>query len=254
VTRSLASAQPTEGEPASASKRKTRRMQPQPHSQKSSPSTEANEMKSKSQLRPFILVSLIAAVQGLTGCTVAAEDESWEDVGETEQEVIVYNDVVKLVGAQSGKCLDVAGAANWDGANIQIWNCNWTKAQLFRRQTMQGAAFRLVNVASGKCVDVSGAAKYDGANIQQWTCNGTAAQLFYIREVDGTYSGVINLGSGKALDVEGWRDYAGANVQQWTYGGGNNQKWALVAENALPPPALGLAATVGGPATRPQAW
>lgn len=208
------------------------------------------EMKSRAQRRPFIFASLIAVVQGLAGCTVGAQNESWEDVAQTEQDL--SGDVVKLVGAQSGKCLDVAGAANWDGANVQLWSCNWTNAQLFRKQMMQGAAFRLVNVASGKCVDVSGASKNDGANVQQWTCNGTAAQLFYTWDVDATYSRVTNLYSGKVLDVAGWGDFNGANVQQWTYGGGNNQKWALLAPNATPPRPQGLAATLGGDATRPQ--
>jgi hypothetical protein len=182
-------------------------------------------MKSKELRRPLTLVFLFAALQALTGCA-AETDESWEEVGETEQSASLTGTYM-ISSRQSGKCLDVTKSNRDEGGNIQLWRCNLSNAQKFFRVHHSGNIYVYMNVNSRKCIDVAGAAHWDGANVQQWSCNASGAQLFYEEETEGGYKRIINVNSGRALDVANWGTYDGANIQQWAYGGGKNQQWVL---------------------------
>ena len=74
-----------------------------------------------------------------------------------------------------GRCLDVAGAVNAQGTNVQIWDCNGTVAQVWT--FFPGG--RIQNVM-GRCLDVAGAVNAQGTNVQIWDCNGTVAQIWNI--------------------------------------------------------------------------
>ena len=84
--------------------------------------------------------------------------------------------VYDLVGAGSGKSLDVSGASRADGARAQIWARNATMAQMFRVALGPDGFYSVRAVHSGKALDVCGGSSADGAAVQTWTPNGTAAQ------------------------------------------------------------------------------
>ena len=69
-----------------------------------------------------------------------------------------------------GKCLDVDHQGTEDGTQIQIWECNGTKAQKWSLEKGQIRGF------AGKCLDVDHQGTEDGTKIQLWECNGSAAQ------------------------------------------------------------------------------
>lgn len=74
-------------------------------------------------------------------------------------------------------CLDVPGANFFEGADLQLWECNGTKAQKFAYEKKSGEirAYTQPNL----CLDVPGAEFFEGAELQLWGCNGSNAQKFY---------------------------------------------------------------------------
>jgi hypothetical protein len=136
---------------------------------------------------------------------------------------------VHLVDVNSGKCIDVNGAATADGTKIQIWSCNGTGAQSFNVQ-QGGNSTTMVNTNSNKCVDVPGSSTTAGAKIQLWTCNGTGAQSFQLKAVSGGSYQVVNTHSGQCLDVSGAGTADGTQIVQWPCHTGNNQRFKLVSQ------------------------
>ncbi|MFI6743471.1 lectin [Nonomuraea sp. NPDC050451] len=122
-----------------------------------------------------------------------------------------------LKGAGSGRCLDVSGASQANGAQAQIWDCNGQANQ----QWASTAAGEL-RVYGGKCLDVSGAGTADGTAVIIWDCNGQNNQKWRLN-ADGT---VTAIGANKCLDVSGYGTANGTKVQIWSCTGATNQKWA----------------------------
>ncbi|MEV0200437.1 RICIN domain-containing protein [Nonomuraea sp. NPDC050691] len=126
-------------------------------------------------------------------------------------------DAGALKGAGSGRCLDVSGASQANGAQAQIWDCNGQSNQQWT-STSSGE----LRVYGTKCLDVNGAGTADGTAVIIWDCNGQNNQKWRLNS-DGT---ITALGANKCLDVSGSGTANGAKVQIWTCHGGANQKWA----------------------------
>ncbi|MBB5783288.1 ThuA domain-containing protein [Nonomuraea jabiensis] len=122
-----------------------------------------------------------------------------------------------LKGTGSGRCLDVSGASQANGAQAQVWDCNGQSNQ----QWTSTAAGEL-RVYGGKCLDVSGAGTADGASVIIWDCNGQNNQKWRLN-ADGTITAV---GANKCLDVNGTAN--GSKARIWTCTGGTNQRWTRV--------------------------
>ncbi|GAA3138247.1 ricin-type beta-trefoil lectin domain protein [Nonomuraea roseoviolacea] len=127
-----------------------------------------------------------------------------------------------LQGVGSGRCLDVSGASQANGAQAQIWDCNGQPNQ----QWTSSSAGEL-RVYGGKCLDVNGAATADGTTVIIWDCNGQDNQKWRLN-ADGTITAV---GANKCLDVSGAGTANGTRVQIWTCHGGANQKWTRPARS-----------------------
>jgi hypothetical protein len=122
-----------------------------------------------------------------------------------------------LRGVGSGRCLDVSGASQTDGTNVQIWDCNGgTNQQWTLTDSNQ------LTVYGNKCLDVPGHATTAGTRPVIWSCNGGTNQQWRVNS-DGT---VVAVESGLCLDVSGAGTANGTAVQLWNCTGGNNQKWS----------------------------
>ncbi|MET7463975.1 arabinofuranosidase catalytic domain-containing protein [Nonomuraea sp. NPDC005501] len=121
-----------------------------------------------------------------------------------------------LVGVGSGRCLDVSGASQANGAQTQIWDCN---GQANQQWTSTSAGE--LRVYGGKCLDVNGAGAADGTAVIIWDCNGQNNQKWRLN-ADGTITAV---GANKCLDIAGAGTANGTKAQIWTCNGRNNQKW-----------------------------
>lgn len=126
----------------------------------------------------------------------------------------------------ANKVLDVLGASNNNGANVQIYNKNGTFAQNFVLKKVSTHEYQITCEKSGKALDVAGASANAGANVWQYSKNNTNAQKWRIVDAgNGYYYIVSNLGT--VLDVSGAGTGNGTNVQAYTLNGSNAQKWKL---------------------------
>jgi hypothetical protein len=124
-----------------------------------------------------------------------------------------------LVGAQSGRCLDVVGANQTNGARAQVRDCN---SQANQRWTSTGA--RELRVYAGKCLDTVAGGTAPGTAVQIWDCTGAAGQQWSVN-ANGT---VTSGSSGLCLDVANQGVANGSRVALWTCNGQANQRWSRV--------------------------
>ncbi|NES27079.1 1,4-beta-xylanase [Micromonospora terminaliae] len=132
-----------------------------------------------------------------------------------------------LVNRNSGKALDVYGAATADGARITQWTRNNGTNQQWQFVDSGGGYYRLKSRNSGKVLDVSNRATTDGAPLIQWTDANATNQQFQLTD-SGGYLRLINRNSGKAVEVQGAATTDGANIVQYTDWNGTNQQWQPV--------------------------
>jgi len=121
-----------------------------------------------------------------------------------------------LVGAASGRCLDVPGGNTANGTQPIIWDCSGAANQHWTNygQTLQ---------ALGKCLDAPTNATA-GAKAQLWDCHGGTNQRWTLSS-DGTIRGAQ---SGLCLDVDHNLTANGAVVLLWTCSAAANQRWSRV--------------------------
>lgn len=132
----------------------------------------------------------------------------------------------------SNKVLDVPGASQASGANVQLYTANNTNAQKFQFRYVGSGLYTIVNVNSGKVLDVAGGSTANGANVQQYASNGTLAQMWYLVSSDSYYT-IFSAKSGKVLDIVGAHTANGTNVQQYASNGTNAQKFVLRATQLI---------------------
>ncbi|WP_405143153.1 lectin [Sphaerisporangium sp. NBC_01403] len=119
-------------------------------------------------------------------------------------------------GVGSGRCLDVSGSSQANGAQAQIWDCNGQANQQWT-STASGE----LRVYGGKCLDVNNAGTADGTSVIIWDCNGQANQQWRLNS-DGTITAV---GANKCLDVPNNATANGTKLAIWSCNGGSNQRW-----------------------------
>jgi Ricin-type beta-trefoil lectin domain-like len=89
--------------------------------------------------------------------------------------VNVGGEYFMLRARHSGKCAQVNGASNENGAPITQWGCQRDRAHFHWKQTVAenragDPYYYIVNRASGKCMHVHGGGSENGALITQWDC------------------------------------------------------------------------------------
>ena len=141
-----------------------------------------------------------------------------------------------VLNAKSLLALDVQGASDEAGANVQQYTVNRTDAQIWA-VVSQSTGYELICSLTGNALDVEDGNRVSGNNVQQFTRNGTAAQRWTIA-ADGktaTYEGksydtytVKCVGTSLALDVSSGGTTAGTNVQIYTANATDAQRWLFV--------------------------
>ena len=125
----------------------------------------------------------------------------------------------RIIGAQSGRCIEVPGATTSNGTQTQLWDCTGAT-----HQTWTATAGKQLTVYGGtKCLDANGQGASNGTAVIIWDCNGQPNQQWNIN-ANGTITGVQ---SGLCLDAVGAGTANGTKVNLWSCHGGTNQQWAL---------------------------
>lgn len=123
------------------------------------------------------------------------------------------------------KVLDICNADIASGANLQLWDLNWTNAQKFRLKYLEQGFYEIESLCSGKLVDVAWGGKSEGTNIWQWERNHTDAQKWKIINAGNGYFYIESRCSRLYIDVCNSNIANGSNVLSWVFHGGNNQKF-----------------------------
>ncbi|MDG4856618.1 ThuA domain-containing protein [Streptomyces sp. T-3] len=117
-------------------------------------------------------------------------------------------------GVASGRCLDVAGVSQANGAQTQLWDCHGGSNQQWSR-TSTGE----LRVYGTKCLNASGTGT--GTAVTIWDCNGQASQKWNLN----SNRTLTNVASGLCLDANGAGTANGTKAILWTCNGGANQQW-----------------------------
>ncbi|WNM43109.1 endo-1,4-beta-xylanase [Micromonospora halotolerans] len=120
----------------------------------------------------------------------------------------------RIVGAQSGRCIDVPNASQNNGTRVQLYDCNGQANQAW---TLTSS--KQLTVYGSKCLDAAGSG--NASAVQIYSCNGQANQQWNVNS-NGTITGVQ---SGRCLDV--WGTGNGQQVQIYDCNGQANQRFSL---------------------------
>jgi lipoprotein-anchoring transpeptidase ErfK/SrfK len=123
--------------------------------------------------------------------------------------------------------VDVPGASNANGTQLQIYTNNGTVAQVFDIQPQAGNFYTIKSLNSGSAIDVSGNNIFATTPVVQYKSNGTDAQLWSIEDLGGGVYTFIAKSSGLALDVVNGKASAGSKLQLYYSSGANAQKFTL---------------------------
>lgn len=150
--------------------------------------------------------------------------EKTETVQFTEGTYVISN------FANAKKVLDVDGASNTNGANIQLYGRNNSSAQRYKIEVVDGRYYRIIVEGSGKVLDVASGSANTGANLQQYEWNGSDAQLWeFIDAGDGSYYIVSKLGT--CISTAGNATSDGTNAEMKKISNLSAQKWNLRLRN-----------------------
>jgi hypothetical protein len=125
---------------------------------------------------------------------------------------------VEVVGAGSGRCMDVPGATTNNGTQVNLWDCHGNANQ---RWTYTSG--KQLTVYGNKCLDAFGGGTSNGTAVAIWDCTGAANQQWNLN-ADGT---ITSAQSGLCVEAAGLGTANGTKLQLWSCWGGSNQKWSL---------------------------
>ncbi|GID29880.1 arabinofuranosidase catalytic domain-containing protein [Paractinoplanes brasiliensis] len=131
----------------------------------------------------------------------------------------IVGTATRIVGAQSGRCLDVPGSSATNGTQTQLNDCTSAGNQSWTHTTT-----KQLTVYGAKCLDASGRGTTNGTAVVIWDCNGQSNQQWNVND-DGTITGVQ---SGLCLDANGAGTANGTRIILWACNGQANQRWSQV--------------------------
>jgi hypothetical protein len=124
----------------------------------------------------------------------------------------------QIVGSQSGRCVEVPGAATANGTQMQLWDCDGST-----KQRWAYTAGGQLTVYGNKCLDADGGGTANGTAVIIWDCHGGLNQQWNV-STDGTISSAQ---SGLCIDANNAATANGTKLILWSCNGGTNQRWSL---------------------------
>jgi hypothetical protein len=115
----------------------------------------------------------------------------------------------------NGKCLDVLGLNNSNGARVGVWDCTGNANQRWYRNNNE-----IRSSMNHKCLEILGFSNSNGAQVGMWDCTRNANQQW-----TWTNNDIRSNMNGKCLEILGFSNSNGAQAGMWDCTGGANQKW-----------------------------
>jgi hypothetical protein len=159
-----------------------------------------------------VIISSLLLVAGLHPSTAAA-------AGSGPWQISIYD---------FWKCLEVQGGSTANSAQVQLWDCDGTKAhRVWYMQEVQAGWWHIWNKKSGKCLNVQGGSTNNSAKVIQYSCQGSGTfndqwRLFYTggSGANGDLYWIINRKSNKCLNAQGASSANGTDLIQYDCRGG----------------------------------
>lgn len=162
--------------------------------------------------------------------TAVACGEKPESDSELSTQAAAVTAGTRLIGVQSGRCLDVSQNSQTSGQGLNIYDCHAQANQRFLF-TPEGD----LRVFDGAwCVQPATASAGGRAVIS--ACTGAANQR-WVRNSNGT---VVHTATSLCLDVSGQATANSSPVVVWNCNGQTNQQWSLPADTQPPTVPTGL--------------
>ena len=155
--------------------------------------------------RCFVPAATLSLI--LTGVAVTATHDA--------AAAAVVGTPTRIVGGQSGRCLDVPGSSTANGSQTQLNDCTGAANQSWTYSTANQ-----LTVYGNKCLDASGRGTTNGTAVIIWDCNGQPNQQWNVN-ASGTITGVQ---SGLCLDANAAGTTNGTRVILWACNGQANQQ------------------------------
>jgi type 1 glutamine amidotransferase len=126
----------------------------------------------------------------------------------------------QLVGAQSGRCVEVPNASTANGTQVQLRDC---VAAGQANQAWTYTAGKQLMVYGNKCLDASGRGTSNGTAVIIWDCNGQPNQQWNVN----ANKSITGVQSNLCVDASGQGTANGTKIILWSCGGQVNQQWSL---------------------------
>ena len=181
------------------------------------------------------ILSLVAAgvTVSLASCS-GADGAASAEIENSESSLTVPEGILYRVRINSsGKCVNVSGNSQADGARVVQWPCSSSSTNdRFDLVSVSGDVYQIRPTHSGKCLNVSGNSTADGAALIQFRCEGTNNERFRIQRVSNGVRAVA-VHSGKCLEVPSGNNSDGVQLRQNTCSGSANQTFSAVNGGTL---------------------
>ncbi len=130
--------------------------------------------------------------------------------------------------------LDVYGASNTNGANVQLYEYTIDKQKKFKVTYLGDGCYSLVALHSNKSLAVKDSSFEKGANVHQWEQDGSDSQKWIIKSTGDGYYSIISKLSGFYIDVNNGIANNYTNLQMCNGNGMAAQKFRFdrVKENS----------------------
>lgn len=173
-------------------------------------------------------------VNNATCIAFSANDTLNGTAAELESSNGIQEGLYAVVSHFSGKALEVAGAAQKDGAQVVQNNFLQEPHQLWYITPLDDNYYSLSALHSDKVLEVRDWSITDGAKLEQTPWLNSWNQHWRIELTGHGYYKIQSRYTGKVLDVFEMNRNPGGDICTWTYWGGENQHWRLVPIELTP--------------------
>lgn len=131
-----------------------------------------------------------------------------------------------IINRASGRCLEVSGAQNSDGANVVIWDYLGGTNQKWSIADIGSGNFSIRSSMSGGRGLDSGWSPQNGTSVYIWDFWSGDPQKWKVQSVGDSHFRINPLlNSSQCLDAYGSAN--GSDAGLWSYWGGSNQQWSI---------------------------
>ena len=144
----------------------------------------------------------------------------------------VWGGFYKIEQDASNKVVDVAGAAAFNGSNVQLYTWNGSNAQLWQVRTNSDGTYTFRSRCDVNYVlDLAGRGRSVGTNLQIYTANGSTSQRFFHDKLGATYPENVKLTISSLINTDRVFTAASSKFMSYDYSDTAMKKFVLEPVN-----------------------